>query len=351
MNVLSAIYARAAAARRARHVRDPHRARLRHPVISVGNLSVGGSGKTPVVAAIARVLLARGERPAIVSRGYGRREGTGGVVVVSDGRQVLASVEQAGDEPLMLARALPGVPVLVAAERVAAGAQAEAAFDVTVTILDDGFQHVQLHRDVDVLLLSAADLRDEPLPVGRLRESLDAMAVADAVVATGSEEDAAQVTAAVREADGARAGAAPRPVFTLSAEFDTPRRVVPFGQPWTAPAGARVVACAGIARPERFFSSLASLGYDMVGHAALPDHHWFRAADTARVEAMARAAGADAVVTTEKDAVRLSAADAPRVGGAVPWVYLPMTVELEPPDGFASWLTMRLDAARQAPPA
>lgn len=370
MNVLSALYARAAAARRARYTRDPRRARLHHPVISVGNLSVGGSGKTPVVAAIARLLLARGERPAIVSRGYARRGGGSSydVVVVSDGRRMLASVDEAGDEPLMLARALPGVPVLVSAERAQAGRQAENAYGATVTILDDGFQHVQLHRDVDILLLSAADLRDQPLPIGRLRESLDAACLADAVVATGSAEDTERVTAAVRNAvcaeearsgagvapaDTAKAGTAKagtvRPVFTLSAEFDTPRHVTRFGQTWTGRrAGSRVVACAGIARPERFFSSLATLGYDVVGHAALPDHHWFRAADTARIEALARTAEAEAIVVTEKDAVRLSASDAPRLGTATPWVYLPMTVDIEPPREFSSWLMARLEAARQA---
>jgi tetraacyldisaccharide 4'-kinase len=347
LNVLSALYARVAAARRARHLRDPHRARLRHPVVSVGNLSVGGSGKTPVVAAIARVLLDQGERPAIVSRGYARRKAGDAVVVVSDGRQVRVSVDEAGDEPLMLARALSGVPVLVSAERAAAGARAEADFGATVTILDDGFQHVQLHRDVDLLLLSAADLRDQPLPIGRLREALDAAGVADAVVATGSAEDTERVIAAVREADSTRDAATRRPVFTLSAEFDTPRHVAPFGQMWSRVARARVVACAGIARPERFFASLAALDYEIVAHAAMPDHHWFRAADVARIEAMARTAGADAVVVTEKDAVRLSASDAPRVGVAAPWVYLPMTVQLEPASEFASWLAARLQAARQ----
>jgi len=157
---LSTAYARVAQLRRAWYARPGRRRRLTHPVISVGNLSMGGSGKTPVVAALARLLRQRGERPVILTRGYGRRDKREGVVVVSDGERVLEPVERSGDEPQLLARTLPGVPVLVGADRYLAGVFAARHFAATVSILDDGFQHVQLERDVDLLLVSVDDLND-----------------------------------------------------------------------------------------------------------------------------------------------------------------------------------------------
>ncbi len=342
MSVLCAVYGRLAAARRRRYARRADlRRRLRHPVISIGNLSVGGSGKTPVVAAVASLLQARGERPAVVSRGYARREHTPGVVIVSDGARVLATVEQSGDEPQMLARALPGVAVLVCPDRYAAGTLAEQAFGATVTILDDGFQHVQLERDVDLLLVGAGDLTERLLPWGRLREPLETARLAHAVVATGTADDAARVAAAIDV----------RPVFTVRTAHGAPRLLRPFGAPASLPAAATVVACAGIARPERFFGALGALGFGVARTFAFPDHHWFRAADVATVEASARASGAAAVVTTEKDAARLSGGEAPRFGADVPWVYVPMTATLEPAQAFETWLIERLQAARQVRPA
>ena len=151
MNPLSAVYGRAARLRRSWYARRPHaQHRLQSPVISVGNLVVGGSGKTPVVAAVARLLLERGHRPSILSRGYARRDERDGVVVVSDGDRMIASVEASGDEPQMLARALPGVPVLVCPDRYLAGRLAETHFASTVHLLDDGFQHLQLARGTDL---------------------------------------------------------------------------------------------------------------------------------------------------------------------------------------------------------
>ena len=182
--------------RRSWYERHPQSRRsLDRPVISVGNLSVGGSGKTPIVAALARMLLDMGQRPAILSRGYARRRATDGVVVVSDGNRVLEPVENSGDEPQMLARALPGVPVLVCADRHLAGRLAEKRFDATVMLLDDGFQHLALGRNVDVLVMPASDLDDAVLPSGRLREPLDSASSADCVLVPGSLEDMSRVAA------------------------------------------------------------------------------------------------------------------------------------------------------------
>jgi tetraacyldisaccharide 4'-kinase len=153
-------------------------------VVSVGNIAFGGRGKTPTVAHIARLLVEMGERPAVLSRGYGRRIVEDGVVVVSDGRRLLADVDRAGDEPLMLARDLPGIPVLVCEQRAVAGALARHRFGCTALVLDDGFQHRQMARDVDVVLVAPEDLTGRRAPFGRLRESPSVLARADALIWT-----------------------------------------------------------------------------------------------------------------------------------------------------------------------
>ena len=174
LRALSTAYGAVVAWRRARYAHNPSRQRaLNRPVISVGNLRVGGSGKTPAVDYIARLLLAAGERPAILTRGYARKRVQEGVTVVSDGARVLGDLAASGDEPLMLARGLPGVRVLVCADRYLAGVLAERRLDATVHMLDDGFQHLDLARDVDLLVVGEEDLDERPLPEGRLREPMD----------------------------------------------------------------------------------------------------------------------------------------------------------------------------------
>jgi tetraacyldisaccharide 4'-kinase len=345
LSVLSAVYGRVARLRRSWYEHRPHaRRRLDRPVISVGNLVLGGSGKTPVVEAMARLLREMGEQPAILSRGYARRRNVEGgrlralrfhlraaryggqvgaqVVVVSDPERVLEPVERSGDEPQMLARALPGTPVLVSPDRYLAGRLAERHFGCTVHILDDGFQHLQLARTVDVLLVSPADLEERVLPSGRLREGLDAARVADALVVSGSSDDAARVSSALGVA----------PVFRAETTFGALR---PLGEGEApAPPGARVVAVAGIARPERFFRALRSQGWNVVAELRYPDHHWYSPRDLAEINNAAQAAHARIVVTTEKDAVR--------VGQQAWWAALPMQVAIEPADEFRAWLRGRL---------
>jgi tetraacyldisaccharide 4'-kinase len=289
-------------------------------VISVGNLSVGGSGKTPVVAALARMLLEWGERPAILSRGYARRRGGDGVVVISDGKRLLEPVEHSGDEPQMLARALPEVPVLVCPDRYLAGRLAEHQLNCTVLLLDDGFQHLLLGRQVDVLVMPASDLDEAVLPSGRLREGLDAACSADCILVPGSDEDVARVSASFDRT----------PVFRVSRRY-APLRALDSS---SHVVGSRVVAVAAIGRPQRFFTALREQGYDVLREVPFADHHWFTAGDLERIRATARESGADLVVTTEKDAVRLP----PQPG----WAVLPMTATIEPTDRFSSWLRERL---------
>ncbi len=269
------------------------RARLSGPVISVGNLSVGGSGKTPVVTRVAEILGEEGLPVAVLSRGY-RGSFTGAALVVSDGQSLRASAEVAGDEPVMLARSLPGVVVAVGRRRDVVGRAVEARFGPRVHILDDGFQHLGLHRDLDLLCLDAWDLEDEPLPAGRLREWPGAQGRADLVLLTRIEARSNATLAALEDRLG------PGRTFRVR------RRPLGFATPdgASAAAPARPFLVAGIARPERFEADVGAFGA-VTGCAFFADHHSFRPDELRAVLDSARAAGADAVVTTAKDAVRL----------------------------------------------
>jgi tetraacyldisaccharide 4'-kinase len=331
IETLSAAYSAAAAWRRAWYARHPsRRRRLSRPVISVGNMRVGGSGKTPTVTYLARLLAARGERPAILSRGYARRRRERGVTIVSDAAAIRASLDVAGDEPLMLAQTLPGVPVLVCADRYEAGRVAERDLGATVHLLDDGFQHLALERDVDLLMASEDDLADRPLPAGRLREALSAGAAADAVLVTAAGDAAVErVSRALHIATA----------FRVTRAIGAPRDI-PGARAASAGPGSRVVAVTGIARPERFIADLQSAGYDVADAVEFRDHHSFDAADVAAIAARVQFAQAAAALTTEKDAVRLSACDLT----ALPALAVPLTVGVEPADAFARWLFERLTA-------
>ena len=291
--MLHTLYGQLAAARRAWYERPGARRRLRRPVISVGNLSVGGTGKTPLVAAIAAWLVSIGERPAILSRGYARKVTTREATVVSDGTRLLTDVAHAGDEPLMLARAVPGAAVVVCAERYAAGLVAEDTLGATVHVLDDGFQHLPLARDLDIVVTAAGTLAtDAVLPKGRLREPVSALSRAGLLVVVGATDD---------EADAeARAYGVP---LGLGAARTLGAPVAIEGEP---PTRARpLVAMAGIGQPAQFVAALTAHGWRVVDTCAFPDHHWYGAADLTAVARRVAAAGAWGVATTDKDAVRL----------------------------------------------
>ena len=297
------------------------------PVISVGNIVVGGSGKTPVVAALAAVLTRLGRRPAILSRGYGRTNRPGDVVIVSDGSSPLVPVEESGDEPQMLARDVAGVPIVVCADRFRAGLAAIERFNSDALILDDGFQHLQLARTIDLLVISPADLTEQVLPSGRLREPLSAARTADAVLVFGDAENARRVAGDVG----------------VPQSFFVTRRLLPLqllsaGPPEGGHYATRVAAVAGIARPERFFDALRH-SHDVVRELVFADHHWFTASDVREVERQAREHGAVAVVTTAKDGVRL---ERHRAAMSLPWAILPIQVSIEPEAAFESWLQHRL---------
>jgi tetraacyldisaccharide 4'-kinase len=331
------LYGAAARWRRAWYARHPEaRRRLRRPVVSVGNLRVGGSGKTPAVAHLARLLLEMGERPAILSRGYARPNRADGVVVVNDGRDVRADVLRAGDEPLMLARSLEGVAVLVSPDRYLSGRIAETCLGCTVHLLDDGFQHFELERDVDLLLVSREDLEDPRLlPAGRLREPMEAAGTADAVIVSGADRDGVWPVARqlrIAEAFQAVRTAAP------------PTLVEPAGRSVAPAPGTRVLAVAGIARPERFFADLRAAGWVVAAELVFADHHLYSANDVERIVRAARESRSVMVLTTEKDLVRLL----PRRPFPIPLAAVPLRLSIEPARVFRRWLGGRLDWSRRA---
>jgi tetraacyldisaccharide 4'-kinase len=340
LQVLSAAYGAGASWRRHWYAARPsRRRRLERPVISVGNLTVGGSGKTPIVEAIARLLLSEGERPAILTRGYARPRARRGVTVVSDPVRILATYDDAGDEPLMLARALPGVPVLVGADRAESGQFAEERFAVTVHLLDDGFQHLTLERDVDLLLADVDVLAERVLPAGRLREPIAAARFADAVLVSEVRLKPDATTA--RATTARKATSEPEQVageLGVSTAFGVKRTL---GDPPGIGKDQLVFAVAGIARPERFFDDLRAAGWHVAGTLSFADHHRFTRADVDRIHAQATAAGAEIVLTTAKDAVRLDAIEG---GGEVAAV--PLTARVEPAERFREWLMARVRRAR-----
>lgn len=275
--------------------------RASRPVVSIGNVAAGGTGKTPLVRWLAGELIRRGRRPSILTRGYGRS--SRGTVVVSDGRGALAPVAASGDEPALLARALPSVPIVADARRVVAAERAEAlGTPIDLHLLDDGFSHVALARDVDVVLLDATDPDGGGglLPVGLLREPLDALARADLVVVTKTEQadPARALELARRHAPGV-------PVFRARTEvLGVADRAGSRVDPADLPDGT-TVAVSGIARPEAFRATLAGMGIVPAGQLDFRDHEPYGPASLGRIERALEECGATAVVTTEKDAVKL----------------------------------------------
>jgi tetraacyldisaccharide 4'-kinase len=329
-HALSTLYGAAAAWRRQWYAQHPDRRRkLERPVISIGNLRVGGSGKTPIVEHIARLLAEAGYSPAILSRGYGRKSPSNAPLVVSDGRKILTGVDAAGDEPLMLARALLGkaVAVVVCADRFVAGKVAETRLGATVHLLDDGFQHLGLARDVDLVVTGEHDLSDEPLPHGRLREPLSSAVSADALLVDAGYQDAAERIARVLRV---------RNAYHITRTLFPPR-IVGTGDTVVVPNDSRVFAFAGIARPERFFSDLTSAGWNVVGTKSFRDHHYFTRSEIGRVAAAAVKARAAIVLTTEKDAVRLPT-NRLEIPSERPMASVRLVSTVEPADEFRAWL-------------
>jgi len=275
--------------------------KLPAPVVSVGNLTVGGTGKTPVVACLARLFQDRGRRVAILSRGYGGHSRS--ITCISDGRQTYKKPPEVGEEPYWLARSLPGVAVYTGPCRYAAGLAAWRELKPDLFVLDDGFQHFQLHRDLDLVLLDAAAPFGNGylLPRGPLREPLTALAAAHTLILTRFEPSRHQAQLAA-----IRAAFPDKPVLTASI-LPVSATAYPGGQA-EAPAALNrrgLMAFAGLARPEVFTATLKELGIDLKGCRPFPDHHAYSPDELDRLTAAARSLGAEGLVTTGKDWARL----------------------------------------------
>jgi tetraacyldisaccharide 4'-kinase len=275
--------------------------RLPAPVVSVGNLVVGGTGKTPAALWIAEYLVSQGRRPAILSRGYGGRAGRG-PLVVSDGSSLLADSSLAGDEPAMLGTRARGAVVVAGSDRHLCGLHAAQELGADCFILDDGFQHCRLHRDLDLLLLDSSRPfgNGRLLPAGTMREPREAVERADMVMLTrwdqrnGGETDREEVARAV----GGR--------NIVFASHGYVGLVAPGGGPGDcdASAGVGALLVSGIAAPRYFEETARRAGHEVLGHLTFVDHHRYSQADVDMVTRRARELGAGVILTTEKDAVR-----------------------------------------------
>lgn len=279
--------------------------RLPCKVISIGNITAGGSGKTPMAIHIAGLLKKQGQSVAILSRGYGRT--TSGVLTVSDGANILLEPQEAGDEPYLMASRLKGVPVVVGEDRAEAGLFAVRKFAPACIILDDGFQHLRLERDLNILLVDAKTGFGNGflLPRGILREPLSAVKRASITMVKGD----------VLEAGATKIITTPIVRFAYKPSCLTPLND---GQTLSPASldGKRVLAVAGIANPQSFFSTLRELGAEIVQTLVFPDHHAYSKADAVRIESLEKASPegvgttgvgttVEMIVTTEKDGVKL----------------------------------------------
>jgi tetraacyldisaccharide 4'-kinase len=260
------------------------------PVISVGNISLGGTGKTPLAVELLRWLLKSGRRPALVTRGYrGQWENQGGIL--SDGKRILGTWREGGDEPLMVARAVPRAGVFVGKDRLASCRRAaELGFDIVV--LDDGFQHRRIARDLDIVLLS-------PEEKIALREPASALRRADILLLDKEAAERAEKEPTFLSRTGAvyKYSVATRGLSDLrSGEHLEPEEV----------AKMRIAAFCGIARPQRFLAQLRDSGMDPVAFLTFSDHHPYPAASLAKISRVLSKTGAEAAVTTAKDAAKLA---------------------------------------------
>jgi len=306
-------------------------------VVSVGGLTLGGAGKTPTAAALARCIAATGRRVVIASRGYGGRA-RDPVTVVSDGRTVRAHAEHTGDESLVLAAHAPGIPVLVGRDRRVVGHRAVSGFDAEVLVLDDALQHHGLDRDFDLVCVDGvAGLGNgRVVPAGPLREPASALRAADAVVLVDADEGTDELATSLGErlADGVPILRGRRTATALEphggGEAISPKTL----------AGRSVGLLAGIARPASLRRSLENLGAKVVDEKIFPDHHAYTDKDLAALRMAGAESSVTEWVTTEKDAYKIL----PRWVEGVRLSVLRMEVEFDDPDALRDLVLARLRA-------
>ena len=303
LSALESVYIRGAAARRVKET--AHAVHAGIPVVSVGNITAGGTGKTPCIIALAKMCLAAGVLPAVVSRGYkSELEKEGGIV--ADGRKILLSERQAGDEPYMMAQKLPGVPILIGKDRIKSAAAAK-AMGAKILLLDDGFQYWKLARDLDIVLIDATDPfgGGYVLPRGLLREPKEALSRAGLFLVTKAGQVSEKTRESVKQEIAKYAPAAPiievdHAPATLTTLSDWPETVsLAEAEKGTA------FLLSGIGNPAAFRKTAEEAGLTVLGMQTLPDHAAYTEADVKSALSAARKSGAATLVITEKDAVKI----------------------------------------------
>lgn len=315
--------------------------KLACPVISVGNITVGGTGKTPCVIMLAQILQAHGFLPAVLSRGYGGKSSQE-VNIVSDGKTILLNAATAGDEPLLIAQSIPGVPVITGVRRIKTGKVAIEQFGANVLICDDAFQHREIFRDVDIVLLDSEKPlgNGQLLPRGELRESSSGLSRADCFILTRAEQ-----TQPVDPVVGKITQTSNIPVFRANHQL---RELVngdeSLHRPFSDLHGKKVCAFCGIAKPESFKKMLFTARADILSFNPFPDHHSYSRYDLEELKSIYITSGADYLVTTQKDAMRLQ-----RYPEFLKMLcILRMEMEIIPsPDIFENFIVQRLTSAAQ----
>jgi len=315
--------------------------------VSIGNITVGGTGKTPLVALVAEILAENGEKVCVLSRGYGR-ENPKRRVLVSDGEKILASAEQAGDEPFELARKLLGKAIIVSdANRVSAGNWAREKFGITAFVLDDAFQHLRVKRDLNIVTIDATNPfgNKKLLPAGILREPLKNLKRAGAIVITRANlaENAADLKSQIEEFNSIC------PIFVSKnrtkqiinledflADADYRLPITDYDKNLKPPS----LAFCALGNPGNFFEQLRRENFNVVSSEQFPDHHFYTQKEIAKLGIKARKANAEILLTTAKDAVKLK-----NLRFDLPCFVVENEIIFDGEDNFRDWLTLKIKAS------
>jgi len=341
---LGGLYGVAMKARRALYQRGLfHVHKVAAPVISVGNLTTGGTGKTPLVEWIARALTPQQKRICILTRGYGRKHSTDRVLV-SNGSEIFSDAREGGDEPLLLAERLKGkASVICGADRVAAARWAIEKLNTELFILDDGFQHLRIARDYNIVAIDATNPwgNRRLLPAGDLRESPAQLVRADCIVITRAD-DVAQAEALKEEINQLGYG---RPIFLSRMRIDGLRSLTGKIEEVSADASKSNDAAAfcGIGNPQSFFAQLKREGYQLCHTRAFPDHHYYTQEEINTLTSQSTARGARSLLTTAKDAVKLRS-----LGIDMPCYIVDMAIEIADQDEFLRLIEKAIEKSAPA---
>ena len=299
--------------------------KLDRPVISIGNIPTGGTGKTPLVEDVAKILAAHGKKVCILTRGYGRKD-PHLQVIVSDGYGVLASPSEAGDEPYLLATRLKGLAAVISsADRIAAGREAIKDFGTECFVLDDGFQHLRVARDLNIVTIDATNPwgGGRLLPHGRLRESIEGLSRADCVVITRCDQ--------VKSVEALRAEiwrlTGGKPIFESQMRIVRVSPLKNGGESLAAPVS--VGAFCAVGNPASFFESLRQAGFEVVVERSFQDHHVYSQDEIEAISRAAKEAGVEVLVTTAKDAVKLRSLEF-----SIPCYVVEIEIAIENEQGF-----------------